>query len=510
MQILPAVKQRFSDIEFWGLASFFSISVLLFSWQGLGDQLPNAAADQEGHFADAGAQYGYYKHYYIPNIIRYITWFICFMFINFKLISNIQESGIRYGTLAKLGACFLIILGINIATDVYLKAYLWFTMQNEDKALSFVFQSNFILSLWLVFAFAVYTLIKYGGLLILSNAETNPSKLAFFNNSQITLWIMVGLMALLLAIFISPVAFIIWIAVIPTIIIFSNLVYYKFIPVAMHKKRPKLFLTVMVILAGFVAWCIITLAIIPATSDEGAGYISAFVTSFFLVLVVTPSLWFWYHYQQKRKDNLQALEKKLGHSTAQLDQLRTQIHPHFLFNALNTVYGLAITEQAPQTSDAIEKISEMMRFMLRENQEAFIPLEKDLDYLRNYIAIQQMRLGPQSQIDLVTEIPTDTAPTLTIAPMLMIPFVENAFKHGISLQAHSFIHLVIRVDGEKLTFSLHNSTHDRIWLNDPEKYNHGIGLSNVKQRLNLLYPDKHLLSVKEEDDSYKVELTILL
>ncbi|MCU0405106.1 MAG: histidine kinase, partial [Chitinophagaceae bacterium] len=236
----------------------------------------------------------------------------------------------------------------------------------------------------------------------------------------------------------------------------------------------------------------------------------AFLTSFFLVLVATPSLWYWYHYQQKRKDNLQALEQKLGHSTAQLDQLRTQINPHFLFNALNTVYGLAITENAPQTSDAIEKISEMMRFMLRENQEAFIPLEKDLDYLRNYIAIQQMRLGAQSPIELVTELPEDIAPTLTIAPMLMIPFVENAFKHGISMQAHSFIHLLIRVEGEKLTFSLHNSTHDRIWLNDPEKNNHGIGLSNVKQRLNLLYPDKHLLSVKEDDKSYKVELTILL
>lgn len=510
MQIISAVKQRFSDIEFWGLASFFSISVLLFSWQGLGDYLPYSASVQEDEFDYAGVQYGYYKHYYIPNIIRYITWFACFMFINFKLVSNIQEARINYGTLAKLGACFLIILGINISTDVYLKAYLWFTMNNEVKALSYVFQSNFVLTLWLFFAFAVYTLIKYGGLLILSNSASNPSRLAFFNQWQITLWIMVVLMALLLAVFVHVNIFLIWISVVPVIIIFSNLVYYKLIPAALLKKRPKLYLSTMVVLAGFVAWCLIAIANIPATNDEGAGYISAFVTSFFLVLVATPVLWFWYHYQQKRKDNLQALQQKLGHSTAQLDQLRTQINPHFLFNALNTVYGLAITENAPQTSDAIEKISEMMRFMLRENQEAFIPLEKDLDYLHNYIAIQQMRLGNQPQIDLLTEMPTEISPTLTIAPMLMIPFVENAFKHGISMQAHSFIHLIIRVQGEKLTFSLHNSTHDRIWLNDPEKNNHGIGLSHVKQRLNLLYPDKHLLSIKEEDHTHKVELTILL
>jgi LytS/YehU family sensor histidine kinase len=152
----------------------------------------------------------------------------------------------------------------------------------------------------------------------------------------------------------------------------------------------------------------------------------------------------------------------------------------------------------------------MMRFMLRDNQEAFIPLHKDLNYVNNYVEIQRMRLGSHPAIDLQSNLPDHTDPTLTIAPMLFIPFVENAFKHGISLQAHTYIHLHIAVDGGKLTFRCSNSTHDRIWLNDPEQHNHGIGLQNVRERLKLLYPDKHLLAITESDDSYTVELTLLL
>jgi two-component system, LytTR family, sensor kinase len=510
MYIITGVKQRFSDIEFWGLVSFFSVAVLLFSWQGVGDTLPYAAAQQQGDFYDASIKFGYYKHYYIPNILRYLTWFACFMLLQFTLLPKWQEEGVKTSSLVKIGLLFLLTLTINILTDVYLKAYLWVTMPSEGKALSYIFQSNFILSLWLFFAFAVYSLIKYGGLLWLSRLEVSPSKITFVSTPQVALWIMVMLLALLLGVFVQQNIFLIWICVAPVLIIFSNFVYYKLIPAALEKRRPKLYLTVWVVIMASMAWLLVAAIMSSVTYREGIALATAFINAFFLVLVATPVLWFWYHFQQQRKNNLQALEQKLGHSTAQLDQLRTQINPHFLFNALNTVYGLAITEQAPKTSDAIEKISEMMRFMLRENQEAFIPLQKDLDYLRNYIGIQQMRLGDPAQVALDYEIPEEVSPTLLIAPMLMIPFVENAFKHGISLQAPSFIHINIRVEGEKLTFSLHNSTHERIWLNDPEKHNHGIGLNNVKQRLQLLYPDKHLLSIKEQDNAYKVELTVLL
>jgi LytS/YehU family sensor histidine kinase len=298
--------------------------------------------------------------------------------------------------------------------------------------------------------------------------------------------------------------------VIPVLAIFYYIGFYRILPYALSKKRSKLTYALLVIAYAILSWITIASIIHGSTNHETNAFIAAFSTSFFLVMIAAPALWVWYHYQQKQKGSVQVLEQKLGQSTAQLDQLRAQINPHFLFNALNTVYGLAITEKAEQSADAIEKISEMMRFMLRENQEEKISLEKDLDYLKNYMGIQQMRLGSNPNFELSTEIPDTISPTLTIAPMLLIPFVENAFKHGISLQSHSFIRLAIVLEGNKLIFNLQNSTHDRIWLDDPEKNNHGIGMSNVKQRLALLYPERHLLSVKEDEQSYNVDLTVLL
>ncbi len=510
MRITTDTKQRFSEIEFWALTSVFFISVLFFTWGGLGN--PSLSGDNEPKelFADAGVQFGYYKHYFIPHIIRYITYFTCFMFFNFKLLPKLMEDDApRKSIFALIGLGLVFILAINISTDIYLRAYLWRSLESDDKATSYVAQSNLIYTLWLSFAFITYSLAKYGGLLILSYFEAHPPKMAILQPKQLWILLLTLLIGLMLLFFVVPEVFFIWITVIPLLILFYNYCIFRLIPYVLTKKRSKLLYTLGVIIAGFISWSIIALAVSVSNNHE-AALTSAFITSFFMVLVGAPALWYWYHYQQKRKANVQVLEQKLGQSTAQLDQLRAQINPHFLFNALNTVYGLAITEKAEQSADAIEKISEMMRFMLRENQEEKISLEKDLDYLKNYMGIQQMRLGSNPNFELSTEIPDTISPTLTIAPMLLIPFVENAFKHGISLQSHSYIRLGIQLEGNKLIFSLQNSTHDRIWLDDPEKNNHGIGMSNVKQRLALLYPERHLLSVKEDEHGYNVELTVLL
>lgn len=510
MHISPTTKERFSQFEFWALTSLFSIAILLFSWQGIENSSSQNKFYLSEIFEKSGTQFGYFKHYYIPSIIRYLAYFTAFMLFNFKAVPSMFEKGIKISMVGKLLLGWLILFGINVGTDNYLKAYLWMTLESSDRAMEFVAQSDLVFTLWLGFCFLTYTLVKYGGLLLLTKAEANPPKISFLHKTQLEIWVMTILSALVLAFFVKIEFFLIWITVVPVLIIFCNFIYYKAIPVSFTKKWSKTYFSFLVILASFISWFIIFPVIAGLSNNEQAGFAAAFITAFSLALLVAPALWVWYQYQEKRKASVQVLQQKLGHSTAQLDQLRAQINPHFLFNALNTVYGLALTEQAEKTSDAIEKISEMMRFMLRENQESFISLEKDLDYLKNYMSIQQMRLGPNPNIDLEISIPEDITPTLTIAPMLLIPFVENAFKHGISLQSHSFIKLNIRVEGSKLNFSLYNSTHDRIWLNDPEKNNHGIGMNNVKERLKLLYPDRHLLSVKDLDHTFEVELTLLL
>ncbi len=510
MQISSSIKDRFNQIEFWALTSVFSVGLLFFTWQALGSPSSGPGANLENHFNANNIQFGYFKHYFIPKVIRFITYFTCFMYFNFSLLPAIQADGFRLFSIVKIIAGLLIMLGINVSSDLYLLAYLTKSMGSDDNAIAYIWQSNLIYTLWLIFAFATYTLIKYGGLLTLSYFDVNKPRVAYLQETPLIAWIMIILIGLVLSFFSAAEIFLVWMTVLTALTVFYYLGFYRAIPFALSKKRTKLIYGIFTIIYAFLAWSFIAALVILPTHSEEAGLVSAFITAFSLVIVGGPALWVWYHYQQKQKGSVEVLEQKLGQSTAQLDQLRAQINPHFLFNALNTVYGLAITEKADNTADSIEKISEMMRFMLRENQEAKISLEKDLDYLKNYMSIQQMRLGPNPNIDLVTDIPENINPTLTIAPMLLIPFAENAFKHGISLQSHSFITMAISIDENKLLFSLRNSVHDRIWLNDPEKNNHGIGLNNVKQRLQLLYSGKHLLNIREDEKTYHVDLAILL
>jgi hypothetical protein len=510
MQISPEIKSRFNQTEFWALTSVFSIGLLFFTWQALGSPTSGAGGQMEEAFSFNNIQFGYYKHYFIPKVIRFITYFVCFMFLNFRLLPVMIDEGVKWIPLAKIAAGLLIILGVNVATDFYLHAYWLVSFGSEDKGVDYIWQSNLIYTLWLSFAFATYALLKYGGLLLLSYFEEHKPKVAYLQATPLMAWVMIILIGLVLSFFSTIEVSLIWITVLTVLAVFYYLGYYRFIPFALSKKRARLLYYAMVTVYAIISWCFIAALVMGPGGHNQGGLIAAFSTSFFLAIVAAPALWVWFHYQQKQKGSVKVLEQKLGQSTAQLDQLRAQINPHFLFNALNTVYGLALTESAEKTADSIEKISEMMRFMLRENQEAKISLEKDLDYLKNYMGIQQMRLGPNPNIELSIEIPETISPTLTIAPMLLIPFVENAFKHGISLQSHSFIRMTIQMEGNKLLFSLHNSTHDRIWLDDPEKNNHGIGMNNVKQRLSLLYPEQHLLSVNEDGKSFNVDLTILL
>jgi two-component system LytT family sensor kinase len=199
---------------------------------------------------------------------------------------------------------------------------------------------------------------------------------------------------------------------------------------------------------------------------------------------------------------------ELGKSDANLGFLKSQINPHFLFNALNTLYGTALQENAERTGEGIQKLGDMMRFMLQENMQDKISLSRDIDYLNNYIALQKLRTSVSVDIVINTEIEEQLS-ALEITPMLLIPFVENAFKHGISLQSPSHIKVTLQTKGDTLYFDVNNSIHLKA-DGDPEKLNSGIGLQNVKQRLALLYPNKHELIIRESAKEFFVHLTLNL
>jgi len=243
--------------------------------------------------------------------------------------------------------------------------------------------------------------------------------------------------------------------------------------------------------------------------DEGFFMELGGITIFTLFFILAPVQWLIFKRLARNNEELFVLKKELGQTEANVDFLRSQINPHFLFNALNTLYGMAIQEKADRTSEAIEKLGSMMRFMLQENVQEKITLARDLEYLNNYVSFQRLRTDINSNIKIQVALQQDVNPDAQIAPMLLIPFIENAFKHGISLREESHIRISLELKESVLFFDVFNTKHVR-YENDPEKDSNGIGLINVKQRLKLLYPGKHELVIRETAHDYFVHLVITL
>jgi len=192
---------------------------------------------------------------------------------------------------------------------------------------------------------------------------------------------------------------------------------------------------------------------------------------------------------------------------AELKLLKAQLNPHFLFNTLNNMYGLSVAK-SDKLPELMLKLSNLLRYSLYETKETTVPLEKEIQYLENYIALEKIRLEDQTAIVFENNV---TNATIEIAPMLLIVFVENAFKHlTISEDLKSRVLVSLEEKNGQLLFKCTNtfSTSHMQHYHELEKGKSGIGLPNVKKRLVLLYPDKHQLSIVEKNNSYDVKLTL--
>ncbi|MET0462129.1 MAG: histidine kinase [Chitinophagaceae bacterium] len=236
---------------------------------------------------------------------------------------------------------------------------------------------------------------------------------------------------------------------------------------------------------------------------------SIFLATFLLMMVVTiPVSWLIFVQQREKISELLQLQQKLGQTTADLSFLRSQINPHFLFNTLNTLYGTALQENATRTSTGIQRLGDMMRFMLHENHKDQIPLTREIEYVQHYIALQSLRIVNTPGVRIETSI-DESQCQYSIAPMLLIPFIENAFKHGIRLTKPSYIIIKFHCDTSGIHLDVVNSHHPKNTGPDQEEHS-GVGLENVKQRLQLIYPDRYSLFIQEDDAAFQVRLFIQL
>ncbi|MCW3466016.1 sensor histidine kinase [Chitinophaga nivalis] len=207
----------------------------------------------------------------------------------------------------------------------------------------------------------------------------------------------------------------------------------------------------------------------------------------------------------RREARQQLLEREV--LIAERNFLKAQVNPHFLFNSLNMAYASALLHRDEPTANIIDKLSQLMRYMLYESNEDRVRLQQEILYMENFIDLQQRRLADEIAADISFH-HSYVLPEHQIAPLLLLPFVENAFKHGIQLDKKSFIRIMLEVEGALLYFSVKNSR----GLPQPETTvrHGGIGLDNVRKRLQLLYPGAHVLNIQQDARIFQVQLTINL
>ena len=198
-------------------------------------------------------------------------------------------------------------------------------------------------------------------------------------------------------------------------------------------------------------------------------------------------------------------ESKNEQMKSELSFLRSQISPHFIFNVLNSIVYLIRTKADKQAEDVTIRLSNLMRYMLYDSDQSMIPLNKELEYLKNYIDLQKMRFDDDVKIEFEL---TGTVKNCIIEPMLLIPFVENAFKHGVGFVVEPVIKISFGIDDGILNFKVENKKGDH----DPnvKDESSGIGLKNVRRRLELLYQGRHVLNIEDLEKDFKVGLRLKL
>ncbi|MDN5200976.1 histidine kinase [Fulvivirgaceae bacterium BMA10] len=193
---------------------------------------------------------------------------------------------------------------------------------------------------------------------------------------------------------------------------------------------------------------------------------------------------------------------------AELAGLKAQINPHFLFNTLNLLYSSALQEKSPKTAQGISQLSDMMRYAVYETREKQVSLKQEIAFIKSYVTLQKKRIAKDPDIKITVQLQEqEEIPELLVAPMLFIPFIENAFKHGVSYKYPSFIEIRMCSDDNSIHLITKNSKHPDQLTKD--QLNTGVGLENTSKRLMLLYPENHSLEIEEKESEYSVKLSLL-
>ncbi|HVU54513.1 MAG TPA: sensor histidine kinase [Puia sp.] len=261
----------------------------------------------------------------------------------------------------------------------------------------------------------------------------------------------------------------------------------------------------------------------PGFSANDWMHMQGVMTAIFLSIIGIAVAYFfireWIHNDLRRS---QAETQQLH---TELRFLRSQVNPHFLFNTLNNLFSMAQKKGHEELADSISRLSDMMRYMIYESNTDTVSLQREIAYVKDCIALNKLRYADSEASVTFRHPPPAVAAGISIAPMLFIPFLENAFKHGVAIGHHSHITLDLSVEQRSLTFTCENTDHSAVqrldpshWLPGPplpdgrnvQEGSGGIGLENVRRRLELVYPGRHALQAGPGEGKYIVNLQIQL
>jgi sensor histidine kinase YesM len=206
-------------------------------------------------------------------------------------------------------------------------------------------------------------------------------------------------------------------------------------------------------------------------------------------------------YERWVKTEAEKKESKNTQLESELQHLKYQLQPHFFFNSLNNIYSL-VDISPEKAKETIHSLSILMRYLLYESNVEKVSLKKEIEFMKQYIELMDLRTSEKTIVKADFPVLTED---LQVAPLLFISLIENAFKHGVSAIKYSNLFFSIQIDGEKIRFETKNNNFKK---NDLDKSGSGIGLKNIKKRLELLYPEKHLFKIQESDEVFTAQLEI--
>ncbi len=464
----------------------------------------------EQPFLDRQVPFNYWRNIFLPDVMLAVVMFACQCWLNLSIIPGILKNSSTQKSIAKIISLLAIILATSSASIYLLDEQHYRSPIYPNESLWQALYRGGNVMLRIVIPYSIYLAIREWAIYLIQKSRKPDYAIWICNRFTLATFVYLSLLFLTIVFRFpgSNLFFISFLFVLPPLVITYFIALYGIlVPFYQQTKRSaratwRLFLATFIVTLPFTMLYNITL------SGRSNPLLFMAICLALQWLISIPLAFFAFNRQKEQLRQFASLEKELNRTQYDLSLLRMQIHPHFLFNTLNTLYGTALQENARKTAESIQLLGDMMRFHLEDASRSKIPIQKEFNYIRSYIHLQQLRLPANVPISITTQI-EDPVSEAHIEPMILLPFIENAFKHGIRYSNPSYIHTSLFVRDGRVNLIVQNSVHSSQHENHSAPSN-GIGLQNVKDRLNLIYEGKHQLRIESDTNHYTINLSIEL